>query len=74
MLHIQNSHKTNKDTSGQFKMSGNVITYPQNPDSILQLLPQIPTSTTIQIILIGNKSRLFSLLSTLYSDLKRMLD
>jgi hypothetical protein len=43
-------------TSGMgniLKMKGNIITYPQEPNQLLNLLPEIPASDMIQIIFIG---------------------
>ena len=34
-------------------MKGNIITYPQEPNQLLNLLPEIPASDMIQIIFIG---------------------
>ena len=38
------------DDKGATGIRGNFITFPQNPNKILQILPQIPSSTEIQII------------------------
>jgi hypothetical protein len=36
-------------------LRGNVLTFPQNPDRILQYLPQLPTSNELQILSTGKK-------------------
>ena len=35
------------------KLCGNIITFPQNPDRILGLLPHKPENYTFQIVFIG---------------------
>jgi hypothetical protein len=37
----------------QPKICGNIITYPQNPDNLLQLLPSLPNANTFQIAFVG---------------------
>ena len=41
------------DNKGANGIRGNVITFPQNPDNILNVLPQIPNSTDFQILFSG---------------------
>jgi hypothetical protein len=43
------------DTKGASGFRGNVITFPQNPDKILQILPQLPTSNELQILFTEKK-------------------
>ena len=38
---------------GVVRMRGNVVAFPQNPDQLSELLPIIPDSIHIQVILIG---------------------
>jgi len=49
-IHTKGSTDVN---DGQLKMVGNVITYPQNPDSLGDVLPHLANYDTIKIILIG---------------------
>lgn len=45
---------SNKDNYlSQLKVSGNIITYPQNPDNILTLLPALPNTEEFQIAFVG---------------------
>ena len=37
----------------QYKCRGNIITFPQNPDNILDLLPSLPKSEDFQVAFIG---------------------
>lgn len=46
------TYKSNHQFS-QLKFCGNVITYPQNPDNILKLLPLLPTGEDFQMAFIG---------------------
>ena len=41
------------DHKGASGIRGNIITFPQNPDKILLVLPQIPTSSEIHILFTG---------------------
>jgi hypothetical protein len=34
-------------------MKGNVVAFPKNPDKIAEILPILPDSVNIQVILIG---------------------
>jgi hypothetical protein len=49
-----NIYKLNTHSSGTvLKFRGNIITFPQNPVQLLDILPNIPSSETIQILFIG---------------------
>ena len=51
-----NIYKVNTYSSGTvLKFRGNIITFPQTPEKLLDILPNIPTSDTIQILFIGTK-------------------
>jgi hypothetical protein len=41
------------NNTSQYKLCGNVITYPQNPDNLLTLLPLIPSRENFQVIFVG---------------------
>jgi hypothetical protein len=43
------------DSKGASGLRGNVTTFPQNQDKILQYLPQLPTSNELQILFTGKK-------------------
>jgi hypothetical protein len=47
------TYEQNNTTIDQPKICGNIITYPQNPDNILQLLPSLPDTETFQIAFVG---------------------
>jgi len=38
---------------GVVRMKGNVVAFPKNPDKIAEILPILPDSVNIQVILIG---------------------
>jgi hypothetical protein len=50
-------YKINGVSNGlsQMKMRGNIITFPQNPDKIINILPTLPNSETIKIVFCGDK-------------------
>ena len=54
------------DHKGSSGIRENVITFSQNPDKILQILPQIPSSSEIQILFTGKNK-------PLKNDLKKIL-
>ena len=45
----------NQTNFAQLKMKGNIITFPQNPDNLLTLLPNIPTAEYFQIAFVGTQ-------------------
>jgi hypothetical protein len=51
-----NIYKINTYSSGNvLKFRGNIITFPQTPIKLLDILPNIPTAETIQILFIGTQ-------------------
>ena len=49
-----NTHSLNSNLYAQSKIRGNIITFPQNPDNLLTILPNIPSGQYIQIAFVGN--------------------
>ena len=64
--------------TSQLKLCGNIITFPQNPDRILDLIPQKPEQDTFQIVFIGKvkptNEQLKRLFTVRYTKVKNALE
>jgi hypothetical protein len=69
---IENNFNTNDMTQSRIK--GNVITYPQNPDNILTLLPSIPTGEYFQILLANNINYDHSIIKRLFRVRRKQIE
>lgn len=50
---IYKIHSKQDKTTSQYKISGNIITYPQNPNNIIKLLPSLPEREYFHVIFVG---------------------